>query len=74
MALFGRQTQQRGGSRYLVEFKAGRMTVQGKTVTPDPRKGIVYMSKGDEDLVHFCWKERAGASPEEVCCLYRLID
>ncbi|GAV04968.1 hypothetical protein RvY_15165-2 [Ramazzottius varieornatus] len=65
MALFGRQAQQRGSSRYMVEFKAGRMTMEGSTVTADPRKGMVYVNKGDDDLPHFCWRERSATSPEE---------
>ncbi|OQV12308.1 Proteasomal ubiquitin receptor ADRM1 [Hypsibius exemplaris] len=66
MALFGRTTQQRGASRYLVEFKAGRMTMEGKTVKADPRAGIVYIIKSEEDsLLHFCWKERAAATAED---------
>ena len=68
MALFGRQAQQRGSARYMVEFKAGRMTMEGTTVKADPRKGTVYINKGEDDsLLHFCWRERSASSPEDVC-------
>lgn len=66
MALFGRQAQQRGSARYMVEFKAGRMTMEGTTVKADPRKGTVYINKGEDDsLLHFCWRERSASSPED---------
>eukprot|EP01134_Creolimax_fragrantissima_P002291 CFRG2291T1 len=45
-------------SPYLLEFKAGRMKRDGKTITPDNRKGSVYIHQSDDSLMHFCWKDR----------------
>ena len=68
MAFFGRGTNQRGASKFLVELKAGRMTLEGKTVKADPRKGTLYIVKGEDDqLMHLCWKERTATAPEDVC-------
>ncbi|XP_068161188.1 proteasomal ubiquitin receptor ADRM1-like isoform X1 [Antennarius striatus] len=45
-------------SKYLVEFRAGKMTLSGNIVTPDKRKGSVYIQQSDDSLIHFCWKDR----------------
>ncbi|XP_055341352.1 proteasomal ubiquitin receptor ADRM1-like [Paramacrobiotus metropolitanus] len=70
MALFGRPAQQRGSNRYLVEFKAGRMKLEGTTVHADPRKGLVYITKGDDELLHLYWKERNGTTPEDDVIIF----
>lgn len=63
-ALFG-SAQTR--SKNLVEFKAGRMTLRGKMVHPDKRKGLVYVYQSVEDsLMHFCWKDRTNGIVEDV--------
>lgn len=43
----------------LITFKAGLCNLSGKTVTPDPRSGYIYLYQDDEDLMHFCWRERS---------------
>ncbi|KAG4304500.1 hypothetical protein PORY_002210 [Pneumocystis oryctolagi] len=45
---------------YIVSFKAGKMVRDGNSclVKPDTRKGMVFMKVGQDDLVHFCWKDR----------------
>ncbi|XP_064383107.1 proteasomal ubiquitin receptor ADRM1-like isoform X2 [Halichondria panicea] len=61
-ALFGSSASDgRREPRSLVEFRAGKMTLSGTTVTADPRKGLVYM-KLDDGLVHFYWKDRKTGS------------
>uniref|UniRef100_A0A4W3IYX4 ADRM1 26S proteasome ubiquitin receptor n=1 Tax=Callorhinchus milii TaxID=7868 RepID=A0A4W3IYX4_CALMI len=40
-------------SKYLVEFRAGKMSLKGSTVTPDKRKGQVYIQQTDDSLIHF---------------------
>lgn len=64
-ALFG-STVSRSQSKNLVEFKAGKMTMKGKMVHPDKRKGLVYVHQSDDSLMHFCWKDRQSGSVVEV--------
>lgn len=64
MALFGEGSTKRE-PRSLVEFRAGKMKVNGSTVTADARKGLVYM-KMDDNLLHFCWKDRKSDRVEDV--------
>lgn len=53
-------------SKYLVEFRAGKMSLKGSTVTPDKRKGSVYIQQTDDSLIHFCWKDRTSGNVEDV--------
>jgi len=68
-ALFG-GTSGRSQSKNLVEFRAGKMTMKGRTVYPDKRKGTVYIYQSDDSLMHFCWRERSKSMAEDVnyCC------
>lgn len=60
----------RGSSnKYLVEFRAGKMSLKGTTVTPDKRKGLVYIQQTDDSLIHFCWKDRTSGNVEDVSVL-----
>uniref|UniRef100_A0A803TA69 ADRM1 26S proteasome ubiquitin receptor n=1 Tax=Anolis carolinensis TaxID=28377 RepID=A0A803TA69_ANOCA len=52
-------------SKYLVEFRAGKMSLKGSTVTPDKRKGLVYIQQTDDSLIHFCWKDRTSGNVED---------
>nr|AFK36183.1 unknown [Medicago truncatula] len=42
----------------LLEFRAGKMSLEGKRVVPDARKGLVRIARGEEGLVHFQWLDR----------------
>ncbi|XP_019446461.1 PREDICTED: 26S proteasome regulatory subunit RPN13-like isoform X1 [Lupinus angustifolius] len=42
----------------MLEFRAGKMHFEGKTVVPDPRRGLVRIARGEEGLVHFQWLDR----------------
>lgn len=53
-------------SKYLVEFRAGKMTLKGNMVTPDKRKGMVYIQQSDDSLIHFCWKDRTTGNVDDV--------
>uniref|UniRef100_A0A8C8ZZ02 Proteasomal ubiquitin receptor ADRM1 n=1 Tax=Prolemur simus TaxID=1328070 RepID=A0A8C8ZZ02_PROSS len=56
----------RGSSnKYLVEFQAGKMSLKGTTVTPDKRKGLVYIQQPDDSLSHLCWKDRTSGNVED---------
>lgn len=67
-ALFG-NTNARNQSKNLVEFKAGKMTMKGKMVHPDKRKGLLYVYQSDDSLMHFCWKDRTSGTVEDVSIL-----
>jgi hypothetical protein len=51
-----------------ISFKAGRCTRIGssKRVQPDPRRGTLSLEQRDDDLLHFCWRERGQAVTEEA--------
>ncbi|KAI8646835.1 proteasome complex subunit Rpn13 ubiquitin receptor-domain-containing protein [Parasitella parasitica] len=61
MSLF--PTAQR--NTHLVEFNAGKVIRDGSTLKPDTRKGVIYMDQSDDQLMHFYWKERKAADPED---------
>lgn len=65
-ALFGNTASSRNQSKNLVEFRAGKMHMNGKMVTPDKRKGLVYVHQSEDSLMHFCWKDRTTGSVEDV--------
>lgn len=67
--LFGGNAPGQTTSRYLVEFRAGKMVQNGTTVSPvKGRKGTVYLHQASEDqLMHFCWKDRQSGNVEDVC-------
>ncbi|XP_056131468.1 proteasomal ubiquitin receptor ADRM1 [Lampris incognitus] len=57
-------------SKYLVEFRAGKMTLKGSTVTPDKRKGMVYIQQSDDSLIHFCWKDRTTGNVDDDLIIF----
>lgn len=59
-----------GGNRHLVEFRAGRMTMVGKMVHPDTRKGTLYVYQADDALIHFCWKDRTTNKVEDDLIIF----
>lgn len=67
-ALFGGSGRSR--SKNLVEFKAGKMTLKGKMVHPDKRKGLVYVYQSDDSLMHFCWKDRTSGVVEDDLMIF----
>ncbi|CAO3631372.1 unnamed protein product [Cunninghamella echinulata] len=52
--------------RNLVQFNAGKCIRDGNLLKPNLRKGMIYMEKGDDQLLHFYWKERKTNSEPEV--------
>ena len=67
-ALFGGSSG-RSQSKNLVEFRAGKMFMKGKMVHPDKRKGTVYLNQSEDNLMHFCWKDRTTGTTEDVIFL-----
>ncbi|XP_054269376.1 proteasomal ubiquitin receptor ADRM1-A isoform X2 [Macrosteles quadrilineatus] len=68
-ALFG-SSASRSQSKNLVEFKAGKMTMKGKMVHPDKRKGLVYVYQSEDSLMHFCWKDRGSGTVEDDLIIF----
>ncbi|XVF69836.1 hypothetical protein PTKIN_Ptkin11bG0112800 [Pterospermum kingtungense] len=50
----------------LLEFRAGKMLLEGKRVVPDTRKGLIRLARGEEGLVHFQWLDRTQNVIEDV--------
>ncbi|KAJ1408172.1 UCH-binding domain [Sesbania bispinosa] len=50
----------------MLEFRAGKMVLEGKRVVPDTRKGLVRIARGEEGLVHFQWLDRTQNVVEDV--------
>jgi len=63
MALFQQNSGSGSGSKNLVEFKCGKMSLSGTTVTADKRKGLLYIYR--DDCTHFCWKDRTSGKVED---------
>lgn len=42
----------------VLEFRAGKMVLDGTRVVPDTRKGLVRIGRSEEGLVHFQWIDR----------------
>eukprot|EP01112_Ceratiomyxa_fruticulosa_P017845 TRINITY_DN5631_c0_g2_i3.p1 TRINITY_DN5631_c0_g2~~TRINITY_DN5631_c0_g2_i3.p1 ORF type:complete len:132 (+),score=24.72 TRINITY_DN5631_c0_g2_i3:100-495(+) len=57
-------------NRNIVSFKAGKCTYANNTITCVPRKGIIQVVQSPDGLVHFQWKERAGASIEDDLIIF----
>lgn len=49
----------------MLEFRAGKMSLQGTRVVPDTRKGLVRIARGYEGLIHFQWLDRIQNSVED---------
>ncbi|KAF8631798.1 hypothetical protein AX17_005013 [Amanita inopinata Kibby_2008] len=56
----------------ILAFKAGRaFRREGtNTVDPDPTKGAIILSNGDDGLLHFMWKNRTNDQIEEDLILF----
>jgi len=63
--LFGGSGSSRNQPKSLVEFRAGKMSLKGNMVHPDKRKGLVYIYQSDDNLTHFCWKDRKTGTVED---------
>ncbi|XP_034935167.1 proteasomal ubiquitin receptor ADRM1 homolog isoform X2 [Chelonus insularis] len=68
-ALFSNNTV-RGANKNIVEFKAGKMTMKGKMVYPDTRKGLLYVYQSDDSLMHLCWKDRTSGVTEDDLIIF----
>lgn len=48
-----------------IEFRAGKMHMDGTRVLPDTRKGLVRIGRGEEGLIHFQWLDRSNLNVVE---------
>lgn len=46
------------------------MTLKGNVVTPDKRKGTVYIQQSDDSLIHFCWKDRTTGNVDDDLIIF----
>lgn len=67
--LFGGNSGQ-SQSKYLVEFRAGKMTMKGNMVYPIKKKGSVFLNQSDDSLMHFCWKDRTTGQVEDDLIIF----
>ena len=51
-----------GGQAPLVNWKCGKMNLEGTTVTADTRKGLLILRKSEDGLMHLIWKDRTANS------------
>ncbi|KAJ3042689.1 adhesion regulating molecule 1 [Rhizophlyctis rosea] len=59
----------RQGPANLVEIRAGKCTRSGTTVTPDERKGLLFLRQED-DLMHLYWKDRKTNATEDDLIIF----
>merc|ERR1711990_1019994 len=69
MALFQQSSSSGSGSKNLVEFKCGKMSLTGTTVTADKRKGLLYIHREDQ-CTHLCWKDRTANKVEDDLMIF----
>ncbi|MBZ3884311.1 Proteasomal ubiquitin receptor ADRM1 [Sciurus carolinensis] len=46
------------------------MSLKGTTVTPDKRKGLVYIRQTDDSVIHFCWKDGTSGTVEDDLIIF----
>ena len=72
MSLFGAEAPSQTGTSAgssggaLVTFRAGRMTLEGKTVTADPRKGQVILRNNVSRRVYSSASHHGEATPRHI--------
>ncbi|XP_066245291.1 proteasomal ubiquitin receptor ADRM1 homolog isoform X2 [Euwallacea similis] len=59
-----------GGNKHLVETRAGKMTLKGRMVCPDKRKGLLYVYQSEDSLMHFCWQDRTTGVVEDDLIIF----
>ncbi|XP_045460866.1 proteasomal ubiquitin receptor ADRM1-like [Harmonia axyridis] len=60
----------RGGVKHVVEMRAGKMELRGRTIYPDKRKGLIYVFQSEDSLMHFCWQDRTTGTVEEDLIIF----
>ncbi|GFT67560.1 proteasomal ubiquitin receptor ADRM1 [Nephila pilipes] len=68
--LFGGASTSQSQNKYLVEFRAGKMSMKNMIVSADKRKGLVFVYQTDDSLMHFCWKDRTTGIVEDDLIIF----
>ncbi|GFY52304.1 proteasomal ubiquitin receptor ADRM1-A [Trichonephila inaurata madagascariensis] len=68
--LFGGASTSQSQNKYLVEFRAGKMSMKNMIVSADKRKGLVFVYQTDDSLMHFCWKDRTSGIVEDDLIIF----
>ncbi|KAI8826564.1 adhesion regulating molecule [Fimicolochytrium jonesii] len=68
--IFGAAPAAQHGAEGLVSFRAGKCTREGTRVTPEARKGLLYMNQGDDGLMHLYWKDRRTGAIEDDLIIF----
>ncbi|CAG9813474.1 unnamed protein product [Phaedon cochleariae] len=59
-----------GGNKHLIEVRAGKMSLKGRMVYPDKRKGLMYVYQSEDSLMHFCWQDRTTGVVEDDLIIF----
>eukprot|EP00045_Choanoeca_perplexa_P022787 m.10866 g.10866 ORF g.10866 m.10866 type:complete len:336 (-) comp9698_c0_seq1:42-1049(-) len=75
MSLFAQNAQAQAGGAVpsngrLAEFKAGRMTMNGTTVTANPEKGMIYIKNDNSGLMTWNFVNRNTQAEDEPVILF----
>ncbi|XP_054707205.1 proteasomal ubiquitin receptor ADRM1-like [Uloborus diversus] len=68
--LFGGSSSSQSQNKYLVEFRAGKMTMKNMVVSAEKRKGTIFVYQADDSLMHFCWKDRTSGIVEDDLIIF----
>merc|ERR1719502_2103699 len=60
--MFGAMPGMAPAAAPLLQMKAGKMNLEGTTVTPDTRKGLLVLRKSEDGLMHLIWKDRGAGT------------
>lgn len=60
-----------GDPESLVKFKAGKLNLNGTTLTPDTKAGMIELRQSAEDsLIHFIWKDVASGETTDDLIIF----
>lgn len=70
--LFAKKDAGSSVPKAVVEFRAGKLSMKSgsKLLIPDKRKGLVQILKGEDQIMHFMWKDRATNTVEDDLIIF----
>ncbi|KAJ1629814.1 hypothetical protein T492DRAFT_107933 [Pavlovales sp. CCMP2436] len=63
MSLFASAGAAAAGPRPIVQFKTGKMSLVGSTLTPEKQKGELAITQSEDGLMHVTWTAIASGTP-----------